>query len=94
MLSQPTCKLECLTIYNNNIGDDGALYIADSLDGNSHIRQINLQMNFIKDLGASYFVDAIKDEAYRNIQRIILSENHCTERMKRHINNNSSVIII
>jgi len=52
-------------------------------------------MNFIKDLGASYFVDAVRNgEAYPSLRKIVLSENQCTERMKRFIKNHTPVIII
>ena len=51
-------------------------------------------MNFIKDTGVGYFVDAVRDNSFTNIQKIILSENHCTERMKKYINTNFNVIAI
>lgn len=75
LITNPRIKLESLTLYNNNIGDEGAIMLADSFYGNEHIRVINLQMNFIRDLGASYFIDGVKDKAYKNIQKIVLVEN-------------------
>lgn len=58
-IRNPKIKLEYLTIYNNNIGDEGAIKLAEALYNSEHIRVINLQMNFIRDLGASYFVDGV-----------------------------------
>ena len=49
------------------------MMLADALYGNEDIKVINLQMNFIKDLGASYFVDGIIDGAFKNMQKIIFS---------------------
>ena len=49
--------------------------IADAFYDNDHIKVINMQMNFIRDLGASYFIDGVKEGAYKNIQKIILIEN-------------------
>ena len=58
-IKNPRIHIEYLTIYNNNIGDEGAIMLADALYNSEHIKVINLQMNFIRDLGASYFVDGV-----------------------------------
>lgn len=75
LVKNPRIKLESLTLYNNNIGDEGAIKLADAFYDNEHIRVINLQMNFIRDLGACYFIDGVKEKLYKNIQKIILVEN-------------------
>lgn len=49
--------------------------LADAFYDHEYIRVINLQMNFIRDLGASYFVDGIRDNAYKKIEKIVLVEN-------------------
>ena len=67
--------MDSLTIYNNNISDDGAIYLADSLKGNPYIKILNLQMNFIKDKGAQSFVDAVENNDYIGIWRILLLDN-------------------
>ena len=66
-MQNPKIKLEQLTIYNNNIGDEGAIKLAEAFKGNKFIRAINLQMNFIRDMGASCFVDGVKANEYENI---------------------------
>jgi len=87
--------LESVTLYNNNIGDAGAHMIADALYGSESIEAINLQMNFIRDLGASYFVDnAKKGTAYPNIRKIVMAGNQCSERMKRFVKSNAPIFII
>ena len=74
-LKNPRIHLEHLTLYNNNIGDEGAALLAVAFCGDDDIKVINLQMNFIKEKGASYFVDGVTENAFKNIQKIILSEN-------------------
>jgi Ran GTPase-activating protein (RanGAP) involved in mRNA processing and transport len=66
-LRNPRIKLEHLTIYNNNIGDEGAIMLAEALYNNDYIKVINLQMNFIRDLGASYFIDGVTQSAFKSI---------------------------
>ena len=87
-------KIKNLTLYNNNIGDLGAECLADSLEGSPYIETINLQMNFIKDIGVSYFVDAVRRGAYESLRKIVLNENQCTERLKRFIRNNTPIIMV
>jgi len=54
--------LESLTIYNNNVTDKGAIELAETMKGNSVIRIVNLQMNFIKDKGGYAFVEGVKND--------------------------------
>jgi len=92
-----TFKLRQLTLYNNNIGDFGAQCLSDALLGSPHLETLNLQMNFVKDLGVSYFVDALRRSnftAYPSLRKIVMSGNQCTERMKRFIKNQTPIIII
>ena len=42
-------------------------------------------MNFIKDLGASYFVDAVVGNAFKNIRKICLTGNSTSERLKKFV---------
>jgi hypothetical protein len=57
--------------------------IADALYGSECLVSLNLQMNFIKDLGASFFVDFIRKGSYPSMRKLVLAGNHCSERMKR-----------
>ena len=84
-----TIPLENITLYNNNIGDCGAQMIADALYGSDSLESLNLQMNFIKDLGASFFVDFVRKGAYPSVRKIVLAGNQCSERMKRFIKANT-----
>ena len=68
--------------------------IADALYGSEFLESVNLQMNFIKDLGASFFVDFIRKEAYPKLRKLVLSENHCSEKMKRFMRIHTPQIII
>ena len=51
-------------------------------------------MNFIKDYGASYFVDGVTQNLFTNIQKIILRENQCSERIKKFVKNNAPIILV
>ena len=42
-------------------------------------------MNFIRDLGASHFLDGVSENAFQNIQKIVLKENPCSERIKKYV---------
>ncbi|CDW77705.1 UNKNOWN [Stylonychia lemnae] len=94
LIKNPKIKLEHLTLYNNNLCDDGAMMLADAFQDHEYIKVINLQMNFIRDLGASYFVDGIRENSYKNIQKIILMENQCSERIKRFVKNNAPLVMV
>ncbi len=81
-------QLRAVTLYNNNIGDYGAQCIADALYDSPHLETLNLQMNFIKDLGVSYFVDVIrKGRGFTKVRKLVFQGNQCSERMKRFIKN-------
>ncbi len=84
-----TIPLENITLYNNNIGDFGAQMIADALYGSESLISLNLQMNFIKDFGASFFVDFARKGAYPAVRKIVLAGNQCSEKMKRFIKANT-----
>lgn len=61
----------------------------------THLETLNLQMNFIKDLGVSYFVDAIRrGRGFPKVRKIVLQGNQSSERMKKFIKNQTPVIII
>jgi len=66
--------------------------LAEAFLDHEYIKIINLQMNFIRDLGASYFVDGVRENSYKNIQKIILLENQCSERIKRFVKNNTPLV--
>lgn len=68
-------QLESLTLYNNNVTDAGAIELAETMKGNSVIRIVNLQMNFIRDKGGHAFMDCIKNEECKEIWKIILLDN-------------------
>lgn len=68
--------------------------LAEALFNSEHIRVINLQMNFIRDLGASYFVDGVTQKAFKNIEKIILVENQCSERIKKYVKNNAPIVMV
>lgn len=72
---KPEIKLEYLTIYYNNVTDQGAIELANVIKGNHNIKELNLQMNYIKDKGANEFLDGFKDNKYGDIRRIILLDN-------------------
>jgi Ran GTPase-activating protein (RanGAP) involved in mRNA processing and transport len=64
ILKSKSCKIEYLTLYNNNIGNKGAKYICKALKRNESMKVLNLQMNFIKDEGASYFIDSMVERKF------------------------------
>jgi len=68
------------------------MMLAEAFLDHEYIKIINLQMNFIRDLGASYFVDGVRENSYKNIQKIILLENQCSERIKRFVKNNTPLV--
>jgi hypothetical protein len=70
-----TIPLDNVTLYNNNIGDCGAQMVADALYGSESLESLILQMNFIRDLGASCFVDGVRKGAYPGVRKIVLAGN-------------------
>ena len=56
LLNDPNCNLHTLDIEDNNIGDQGATILANSLANNTKLRKLNLQYNAISlDCAQSVF---------------------------------------
>lgn len=53
-----------LTIYNNNVTDDGAFALLEAMKINKSLQMVNLQMNFIKDRTGRIFIDGLKKNYY------------------------------
>ncbi len=86
-------KLEYLTIYYNNVTDLGAIELANVIKGNRHIKELNLQMNYIKDKGANEFLEGFKENKYGDIRRIILLDNQITQSFKKKAKIYESIIV-
>lgn len=86
-------ELESLTIYNNNITDVGAIELANTMVGNTTLRILNLQMNFIKDKGGEAFIKGLEEHQYKDIWKIILLDNQCTEAFKRKVKKYESIVL-
>ena len=70
------------------------MLLADALIDYPYLKVLNLSMNFIHDLGASFFVDCICDNLYPAIEKITLLNNQCTERLKKFAKIHAPVIIL
>ena len=79
-------KVEYLTIHNNNITNEGGLYLADAFLGKKLIKQINLSMNFIRDQAVSYFCDSFLENLYPNLQCLTVTQNQISEKFKKFAN--------
>jgi hypothetical protein len=51
--------------------------------GHPCLKVLNLQMNFIKDKGGNAFIDGLSQDHYKDLWKIILLDNQCTEAFKR-----------
>ena len=49
-------------------------------------------MNYIKDNGASFLVEALRQDSLPSIKKISLGDNQCTEKFKKLVRKITSVI--
>lgn len=72
-----SCQVERMSLENNNIGDEGAIALADAFSENTcpNLRQITLASNRIGDAGLLYFVDAISRGALPQLRGLWLNNN-------------------
>jgi len=94
VLGSPQCRIEHLSIYNNNCGDTGALALAKAMKINKTLIILNMQMNFIRKEGANAFIDGLRMGHFASIQKINLLQNQITEIMKKDERVDHSVIVL
>ena len=76
LLENPRCNLEKLNLYNNNVGNEGALIFANALASNHKLTTLGLNGNGLTDEGYSAFSKVLCDNS--SINRTFLS-NHTLE---------------
>ncbi|XP_058651252.1 NLR family CARD domain-containing protein 3-like isoform X3 [Onychostoma macrolepis] len=66
VLQDPHCKLEKLRLYDCGITDEGCAALASALRSNpSHLRELNLSVNKLRDSGVKLLSDLRKDPHYK-----------------------------
>ena len=61
-------------MYNNNIGDQGAIAIAEALKFNAGLKFLGLNNNNISDTGAIAIADALKFNADLKLEKLVVPD--------------------
>ncbi|XP_073670413.1 uncharacterized protein [Paramisgurnus dabryanus] len=60
-LKNPNCKLEKLTLYGCDVTDEGCAALASALISNTHLRDLDLSNNKLRDSGVKLICDGLKN---------------------------------
>ncbi|XP_073700448.1 ribonuclease inhibitor-like [Garra rufa] len=74
LLMNPQCKLEKLNLWECSITEKQCLILTSALKSNpSHLRELELSMNQIKNIGVNHLCDVLKDP-HCKLERLSLNE--------------------
>ncbi|XP_073716127.1 NACHT, LRR and PYD domains-containing protein 3-like, partial [Misgurnus anguillicaudatus] len=77
-LKNPNCKLEKLELSSCRVTDEGCAALASALISNSHLRELNLSENNLRDSGVKLICDGLKNPNCK-LEKLKLSECDVTD---------------